>query len=80
MDAYSEKIYDLRPVTFIYKNDPTEARTSGLIAEEVKKVYPELVVYDRDGEILTITPQVLPFLILNELKKCEKRISALEKR
>jgi hypothetical protein len=81
MDAYSEKIYDLRPVTFVYKSDPTETRVpGGLIAEDVKEIYPELVVYDKEGEILSVASQYLPFLMLNELKKCEKRIADLERR
>ena len=79
MGNYSEKIYDLKPVTFVYKHDPTETRVSGLVAEDVKKVYPELVVYDKDGEILSVANQYLQFLMLNEMKKLEIRLSALEK-
>ena len=43
----AEKLARLRPVSYRYKTEP-EATHYGLIAEEVDKVMPELVV--RDGE------------------------------
>jgi hypothetical protein len=42
----SQGLWQLRPVTFRYKQDPQE-RQYGLIAEDVAKVYPELVVRER---------------------------------
>jgi hypothetical protein len=44
----------LRPVTFRYKQpfeDGSKPIQYGLIAEEVAKVYPELVAYSTDGKI-----------------------------
>ncbi len=42
----------LRPVEFHRKSDPHGAvQGHGLIAEEVVKVYPELVIRDRTGQI-----------------------------
>ena len=43
----------LRPVTFLYKPEYDKGERTlqyGLIAEEVAKVYPELVAYDNDGQ------------------------------
>jgi uncharacterized protein YicC (UPF0701 family) len=40
-----------------------------LIAEEVQKVYPELVVEGDDGRPETVEYQVLPAMLLNELQK-----------
>jgi hypothetical protein len=39
-------------VTFRYKQDSSAQRQYGLIAEEVAKVYPELVVHGDKGEIV----------------------------
>jgi len=45
----TEKLQQLRPVTFKLKSNARGARQYGLIAEEVAKVYPELVIRDSEG-------------------------------
>ena len=44
MDKSSEEILALKPVTFHYNSDKTNRPEFGLIAEEVAKVDPDLVV------------------------------------
>jgi len=46
MGSNTAKIDELRPVTFRLKTDPHGPIQYGLIAEEVAKVYPELVTRD----------------------------------
>lgn len=76
----SDKLYELRPVSFRYKKYVGEAiaegedpaglpRTYGLIAEEVAKVFPDLVVYGKDGKPETVKYRLLAPLLLNELQK-----------
>ena len=50
MEDASEAILSLRPVTFHYKSDCNETPQFGLIAEEVAKVNPALVLPDQDGK------------------------------
>ena len=72
MDAASSAIYRLRPVTFRYKqpySDGSDPVEYGLIAEEVAKVYPDLVVKGADGQIQTVQYQKLTPMMLNELQK-----------
>ena len=69
MDTASSKLLKLRPVTFAYKQDPQGERQYGLIAEEVARVYPELVVYGTDGKVITIRYHELIPMLLNELQK-----------
>lgn len=71
MGSMSELLYKLRPVLFQYKKDVTPDRTIqyGLIAEEVEKIDPNLVAYDKDGKIFTVKYHLLTPLILNELQK-----------
>jgi hypothetical protein len=59
----------LRPVSFRYNNDPTAALQYGLVAEEVAKIYPELVLYGADGKVQTVRYSMLTALLLNELDK-----------
>jgi hypothetical protein len=85
MGLDSEVIYQLRPVTFIYNEDVTEKKQYGLIAEEVEKVIPDIVIKNKDGSIHTVQYHVLPPLLLNEAQKqhielieCKNRITQLE--
>ena len=72
MGDSSDKLMQLRPVTFRYKSDPSGIQQYGLIAEEVAKVYPDLVVNDRDGKPQTVAYQTLPAMLLNEVQKQAK--------
>jgi hypothetical protein len=78
MDVASGKLLELRPVTFNYKKDSSEIIQYGLIAEEVEKVYPELVSFDSDGKPMSVQYHVLPAMLLNEIQKLSKRIEFLE--
>ena len=94
MDEASNNLMNLRPVTFRYKQDPQAERQYGLIAEEVAKIYPELVSYDADGKVVTVRYHELIPMLLNEAQRqaehirqlsaakadVEKRLSVLEYR
>jgi len=69
MAGKSSALLKLRPVTFRYNNDPAETLQYGLVAEEVAKVYPELVVYGPDGKVMTVRYLMLSAMLLNELQK-----------
>jgi polyhydroxyalkanoate synthesis regulator phasin len=77
MGSNSEKLQQLRPVTFQLKNDPSGAVQYGLIAEEVNKVYPELVIRDDLGTIQGLRYEELTPMLLNEVQKQQARIEAL---
>jgi len=77
MGSVSERLFALRPVTFRYKQayeDGSKPVQFGLVAEEVAEVFPELVVYGKDGKPETVAYHVLATLLLNELQK-EHRVS-----
>ena len=66
----------LRPVSFLYKPEYADGDRTlqyGLIAEEVAKVYPELVAYDNDGQPYTVRYQYLITMLLNEVQKQYRR-------
>jgi hypothetical protein len=78
MGDTSSKLLQLRPVTFFYKPeyDGTDHQLQyGLIAEEVAKVFPEMVVNDKDGKPYTVSYQLLAPMLLNELQKQHKVIA-----
>ncbi|HMK38528.1 MAG TPA: tail fiber domain-containing protein [Bacteroidota bacterium] len=80
IDEYSSKIYGLNPLVFDYKAAGGAKNEFGLIAEEVEKVMPELVVYNRDNLPETVQYQKLIPLLLSELTKLKKHTDMLERR
>lgn len=74
----SSEVMSLRPVSFTYKADADKIARSGLIAEEVAKIMPGLVVPGKDGSPESVMYHELPVLLLNEMKKMAARIDALE--
>jgi Chaperone of endosialidase len=69
MDKTSEAILALKPVSFQYKSDRKGTLQFGLIAEEVAKVNPDLVVRDRKGEIYSVRYEAVNAMLLNEFIK-----------
>jgi hypothetical protein len=81
MDTVSDRLMQLRPVTFRYKDSAEKGPHSlqyGLIAEEVAKVYPNLVQYDKQGKPFTVYYHLLTPMLLNELQKEHHRTEALK--
>jgi len=79
MDKASEAILALKPVTFRYKEelDPDGMPQFGLIAEEVEKVNPDLVVRDEDGKVNTVSYEAVNAMLLNEFLKEHRKVEEL---
>ena len=77
MGTNSTKLAALRPVTFTLRSDPEGARQFGLIAEEVVKVYPELVTRDEKGRVDGVRYDELAPMLLNEMQKEHATVDAL---
>jgi Chaperone of endosialidase len=79
MKNASEAILALRPVKFHYKSDNTNTPQFGLIAEEVAKVSPDLVVRDKNGQVYTVRYDAVNAMLLNEFLEEHKTVQALKK-
>jgi uncharacterized coiled-coil protein SlyX len=79
MEKASEALLSLKPVTFRYKKelDPDRIPQFGLVAEEVAKVNPDLVLRDADGEIYTVRYEAINAMLLNEFLKEHKKVEEL---
>ena len=76
MGNRTNELMKLRPVTFLYKPEYANGENTlqyGLIAEEVAKVYPELVAYDNEGQPYTVRYENLASMLLNEVQKQYRR-------
>jgi trimeric autotransporter adhesin len=71
MDKTSESILALKPVTFCHKKEiePKDVPQFGLVAEEVEKVNPDLVVHDKEGKPYTARYDAVNAMLLNEFLK-----------
>ena len=78
MESTSEVILSLRPVTFHYKTDTKGIPQFGLIAEEVAKVNPALVLQDKDGKPFTVRYDAVNAMLLNEFLKEHRKVEKLE--
>src|ERR1043166_6539722 len=78
MDKTSEAILSLRPVTFHYKSDSKGTPQFGLIAEEVAKVNPALVLLDKEGKPYTVRYEAVNAMLLNEFLKEHRKVQELE--
>jgi hypothetical protein len=81
MDKVSEAILALRPVTFHYKKevDPDGIPQFGLVAEDVEKVNPHLVVRDADGKLSSVRYEAVNAMLLNEFLKEHRTVEELKK-
>lgn len=80
MGSATDRLLELRPVTFRYKPEVQSGERPleyGLIAEEVAEIFPDLVVYDENGQPFTVKYHLLSSMLLNELKKQASEIDEL---
>jgi len=81
MDSASKELFALKPVSFRYNQDIDAAgRTQfGLVAEDVEKVNPDLVVRDKEGKPYSVRYDQVNAMVLNEFLKARRQIDAQQK-
>lgn len=83
MGDSSGRLFQLRPVSFFSKpqyDAGLRAPQYGLLPEDVAKVYPEMVAYDKTGRPSSVKYQSLAPMLLNELQKQNREILKLQDR
>ncbi|HVI79831.1 MAG TPA: tail fiber domain-containing protein, partial [Candidatus Acidoferrum sp.] len=80
MDRVSEALFGLKPVHFRYKKeiDPAGISQLGLVAEDVEKVNPDLVVRDKEGKAYSVRYDQVNAMLLNEFLKEHRKMEKLE--
>jgi hypothetical protein len=81
LEKASDAIFALKPVSFRYNKDidPEDIPQFGLVAEEVEKVDPALVVCDADGKPYTVRYEAVNAMLLNEFLKEHRKVEQLRK-
>jgi len=77
----SEALLALKPVTFRYRKEIDPAGTSqfGLVAEDVEKVNPDLVVRDKEGKPYSVRYDQVNAMLLNEFLKARCKMEEQQK-
>ena len=80
MKQASEVIYSLKPVSFRYKQEiePTRPPSFGLIAEDVEKINPDLVIRDKKGKPYSVRYDQVNAMLLNEFLKEHRKVQKQE--
>jgi len=80
MDQASQALFALKPVSFRYNKEIDPAGTSqlGLVAEDVEKVDPDLVVRDKEGKAYGVRYDQVNAMLLNEFLKEHRKVEKLE--
>ncbi len=82
MGNASGRLMNLRPVIFRYKKaaeNGSRPLQYGLVAEEVSRVYPDLVQYDAARTPFTVYYHLLTPMLLNEVQKVHVRSETRER-
>jgi hypothetical protein len=79
MGKASDTLFSLKPVTFRYKReiDPAGTTQLGLVAEDVEKVNPDLVVRDKEGKPYSVRYDQVNAMLLNEFLKEHRKVEEL---
>jgi hypothetical protein len=82
MERASEAIFALKPVIFHYKKEIDADRSPefGLVAEDVDKVDPDLVVRDAGGKVYTVRYEAVNAMLLNEFLKEHRKVQAQDRK
>ena len=80
MAKASEAILALKPVIFHYKKeiDPAGTTEFGLVAEDVEKVNPDLLVRDQEGKPYSVRYEAVNAMLLNEFLKEHRTVLELK--
>ncbi len=80
MSDKSKALFALNPVAFRYRKeiDPAGTPQLGLVAEDVEKVSPDLVVRDKEGKPYSVRYDQVNAMLLNEFLKEHKKVEKLE--
>jgi len=71
-----DNLFNLNPINFSYKNDRGKSKHFGLLAQDVEKVFPELVKNDKDYK--SVNYQELLPIMLAKMKQMQLEIDELK--
>ncbi len=80
LPAITNTFMQLHPVSFSYIKDEAHTKHLGFIAEEVEPLFPEMIIYDKDGRVESICAQFFNPILVKMAQEQETAICALTER
>ena len=78
MPEMGGQLDELRPVTFVYDDDPEEKKRYGLIYEDTAEIMPEICTGDESNKAINYV-ELIP-MMLKEIQDLRQRVKQLEER
>ena len=78
-DYWHDKLMQLKPCTFNYKNHDEKDISIGLIAEDLIEIFPELVELDKDGNCEMVRTVELVNVLISEVQRSNSIIENMQK-
>jgi hypothetical protein len=75
-----KEVLQMQPVRYNWKDNPLSMAKIGLIAQEVKKLVPEVVVGDEEKETLGMNYAELVPVLINAVKEQQQQIDSVQQR
>ena len=72
------KVMSIRGITFARTDDEKGVRYAGVIAQELEKVLPEVVIYNEGSEVKSVAYGNIVALLIEAIKEQQERINRLE--
>ena len=83
-----DRLFEMSPKTFKYKEDPKNTSTYGLIAEDIRDLIPDIVIYSKDADgnrimdedgyrVETIQYHLLVPLLVGAVRELKREITEL---
>jgi hypothetical protein len=72
------KVMSIRGITFARTDDEKNIRYAGVIAQELEKVFPEVVIHNIDNDTKSVAYGNITALLIEAIKEQQKRINRLE--
>lgn len=70
----------LRKIYYVWKDDKSEKKQIGLVAQDIQKLYPELVEVDENTGLLSLAYDKLSVIALAAVDKLHEEICSLQKK
>lgn len=75
----SDNFMKLAPVSFNYNFDDTHAVQYGLVAERVAEIFPDLVIYNDNGEPAAIKEHQVNAVVIKAVQELKEEVATLKK-
>ena len=73
-----DQFMNLRPLTYIYKNDRVGKRRIGMVAQDVEEIYPELINYQKEDQIYHMEYGAISVVAIKAIQEQQRIIEELK--